>query len=39
MTGVEQLVIAKVFRMELEDPVRGRKLAQEYRIEALPVEG
>ena len=30
---------AKVFRMELEDPVRKRKLAHEYRIEVLPVEG
>ena len=30
---------AKVFRMELEDPVRKRKLAHEYRISALPVEG
>ena len=30
---------ATVFRMELEDPVRSRKLAHEYRIEALPVEG
>ena len=30
---------AKVFRMELEDPVRGRKLAHEYRIRVLPVEG
>jgi hypothetical protein len=30
---------AKVFRMELEDPVRRRKLAHEYRIEVLPVEG
>ncbi len=29
----------KVFRMELEDPVRTRKLSHEYRIEALPVEG
>ncbi len=29
----------KVFRMELEDPVRKRKLAHEYRIEVLPVEG
>jgi len=26
-------------RMELEDPVRRRKLTHEYRIEALPVEG
>jgi Protein of unknown function (DUF2848) len=30
---------AKVFRMELEDPVRRRKLTHEYRIEVLPVEG
>lgn len=30
---------AKAFRMELEDPVRKRKLAHEYRIEVLPVEG
>jgi Protein of unknown function (DUF2848) len=30
---------AHVFRMELEDPVRRRKLTHEYRIEALPVEG
>jgi hypothetical protein len=30
---------AKVFRMELEDPVRKRKLAHEYRISVLPVEG
>jgi hypothetical protein len=30
---------AKVFRMELEDPVRKRKLAHEYRIDVLPVEG
>ena len=29
----------KLFRMELEDPVRKRKLAHEYRINALPVEG
>lgn len=29
----------KVFRMELEDPVRKRKLAHEYRTEVLPVEG
>ena len=28
-----------VFRMELEDPVRERKLAHEYRITVLPVEG
>jgi len=25
--------------MELEDPVRGRKLAHNYRIDVLPVEG
>ena len=30
---------AKVFRMELEDPVLERKLAHEYRIAVLPVEG
>ena len=30
---------AKVFRMELEDPVRKRKLSHEYRITVLPVEG
>ena len=30
---------AKVFRMELEDPVRSSKLAHEYRITVLPVEG
>ena len=30
---------AKVFRMELEDPVRRRKLTHEYRIDVLPVEG
>jgi len=30
---------AQVFRMELEDPVRRRKLAHEYRITVLPVEG
>jgi hypothetical protein len=30
---------ARVFRMELEDPVRRRKLTHEYRIEVLPVEG
>jgi hypothetical protein len=29
----------KVFRMELEDPVRKRKLGHEYRITVLPVEG
>jgi hypothetical protein len=30
---------AKLFRMALEDPVRGRKLTNEYRVEVLPVEG
>jgi uncharacterized protein DUF2848 len=30
---------ATVFRTELEDPVRSRKLAHEYRITVLPVEG
>ncbi|MGH8725277.1 MAG: DUF2848 domain-containing protein [Burkholderiales bacterium] len=30
---------ATTFRMELEDPVLGRKLRHEYRIRALPVEG
>lgn len=30
---------AKAFRMELEDPVLKRKLAHEYRIAVLPVEG
>jgi hypothetical protein len=30
---------ANVFRMELEDPVRKRKLAHEYRVGVLPVEG
>jgi hypothetical protein len=30
---------ANVFRMELEDPVRKRKLAHEYRVNVLPVEG
>ena len=30
---------ADVFRMELEDPVRRKKLAHEYRIHILPVEG
>ncbi len=30
---------AKRFFMELEDPVRGRRIAAEYAIEALPVEG
>jgi hypothetical protein len=29
----------KVFRMELEDPVRKRKVSHEYRITVLPVEG
>ena len=29
----------KLFRMELEDPVRKRKLAHEYRISVLPIEG
>ena len=29
----------KLFRMELEDPVRKRKLAHQYRITVLPVEG
>ena len=29
----------KLFRMELEDPVRKRKLSHEYRITVLPVEG
>jgi len=29
----------KVFRMELEDPVRKRTLAHEYRVNVLPVEG
>jgi len=29
----------KVFRMELEDPVRKRSLKHAYRIEVLPVEG
>ena len=29
----------KVFRMELDDPVRKRKLSHEYRITVLPVEG
>jgi Protein of unknown function (DUF2848) len=27
------------FRMELEDPVRARKLSHEYRVKILPVEG
>jgi hypothetical protein len=30
---------ADVFRMELEDSVRKKKLAHEYRIHVLPVEG
>jgi hypothetical protein len=30
---------ADVFRMELDDPVRKRKLTHEYRIHVLPVEG
>jgi Protein of unknown function (DUF2848) len=30
---------ARVFRMELEDPVRSRKLAHEYRITVLPIQG
>ena len=30
---------ADVFRMELEDPVRKKKLTHEYRIQVLPVEG
>jgi hypothetical protein len=30
---------AKAFRMELEDPVRKRKLSHEYRIDVLAVEG
>lgn len=30
---------AKTFRMQLEDPVRKRKLQHEYRISILPVEG
>jgi hypothetical protein len=29
----------KMFRMELEDPVRKKKLTHEYRIDVLPVEG
>ena len=29
----------KVFRMELEDPVLGRRLRHEYSVTALPVEG
>jgi len=30
---------AKSFRMELEDPVRKRKLTHEYRVDVLPIEG
>lgn len=30
---------AKSFRMELDDPVRKKKLTHEYRIDVLPVEG
>ncbi|MGQ0544002.1 MAG: DUF2848 domain-containing protein [Betaproteobacteria bacterium] len=30
---------ASKFAMELEDPVLGRKLAHEYRVKVLPVEG
>jgi hypothetical protein len=30
---------ADLFRMELEDPVRKKKLTHEYRIHVLPVEG
>jgi len=30
---------ASIFRMELEDPVKQRKLKHEYRIDVLPVEG
>jgi len=30
---------ADVFKMELEDPVRKKKLMHEYRIHVLPVEG
>ena len=30
---------ATAFRMELEDPVRKKRLAHEYRIDVLPVEG
>jgi len=30
---------ASIFRMELEDPVKKRKLKHEYRIDVLPVEG
>ena len=30
---------ANVFRIELEDPLRKRKLVHEYRIDVLPIEG
>ena len=30
---------ATVFRMELEDPMRKRKLTHEYRVDVLPIEG
>jgi Protein of unknown function (DUF2848) len=30
---------ARVFRMELDDPVRKRKLSHEYRVTVLPIEG
>ena len=30
---------AKSFRMELDDPVRKKKLTHEYRLDVLPVEG
>lgn len=30
---------ADVFRMELDDPVRKKKLTHEYRVHVLPVEG
>ena len=30
---------AAAFEIELEDPVRGRKLAHQYRVTQLPVEG
>ena len=30
---------ADVFRMELDDPIKKRKLTHEYRIHVLPVEG
>ena len=29
----------RLFRMELDDPVRKRRLTHEYRVEVLPVEG